>query len=105
MITAKGTTTTILTASVIKAMMQILTYRKLKEYTGYVSRCFNICDTLQSKDTENKCDVLLELNNIVPGWKKGTSLIASDSILFGLKESKMSQKRLIKVKSFPGATI
>ena len=24
---------------------------------------FNIADTLQSKDTENKCDILLELNN------------------------------------------
>ena len=30
---------------------------------------FNISDNLQSKDTENKCDVLLELeNNTVPAW-------------------------------------
>ena len=48
---------------------------------------FNISDTLQSKNTENKCDVLLELNNnTVPAWKKGTTLIIGDSILSGLKE-------------------
>ena len=52
------------------------------------------------------CDVLLELNNnTVPAWKKGTTLIDGDFILSGLKESKMSQKRLIKVRTFPGATI
>ena len=56
--------------------------------------------------TENKCDVLLELNNnTVPAWKKGTTLIVSDPMLSGLKESKMSQKRLIKVRTFHGATI
>ena len=67
---------------------------------------FNISDTLQSKDTENKCDILLELNNnTVPAWKKGTTLIVGDSTLSGLKESKMSQKRLIKVRTFPAATI
>ena len=67
---------------------------------------FNISDTLQSKDTENKCDILLELNNnTVPAWKKGTTLIVGDSTLSGLKETKMSQKRLIKVRTFPGATI
>ena len=67
---------------------------------------FNICDTLQSKDTENKCDVLLELsNNTVSAWKKGITLIIVDSILSGIKKSKMSQKRLIKVRTFLGATI
>ena len=66
---------------------------------------FKIPDTLQSKDTENKCDVLLELNNTVPARNKGTTLIVGDSILSGLKESKMSQKRLIKVRAFPAATI
>ena len=65
---------------------------------------FSIYLTLYN--TENKCDVLLELNNnTVPAWKKGTTFIAGDSILSGLKESKMSQKRLIKVRTFPGATI
>ena len=67
---------------------------------------FNMSDILQSKDTENKCDVLLELsNNAIPAWKKGTTLIFSDSILSGFKESKRSQKRLIKVRPFPCATI
>ena len=67
---------------------------------------FNMSDILQSKDTENKCDVLLELNNnTIPACKKGTTLIFNDSILSGFKESKMSQKRLIKVRPFPCATI
>ena len=66
---------------------------------------FKISDTLQSKDTENKSDVLLELNNTVAAWNKGTTLIVGDSTLSGLKESKMSQKRLIKVRTFPAATI
>ena len=67
---------------------------------------FNMSDILQSKDTENKCDVLLELsNNAIPAWKKGTTLIFNDSILSGFKESKRSQKRLIKVRPFPCATI
>ena len=67
---------------------------------------FNMSDILQSKDTENKCNVLLELNNnTIPAWKKGTTLIFNDFILPGFKESKMSQKRLIKVRPFPCATI
>ena len=41
----------------------------------------------------------------VPAWKKGTTLIVGDSLLSGLKESKMPQKRMIKVRTFPGATI
>ena len=40
-------------------------YRKCKEFADV----FSISDTLPSKDTENKCDVLLELNNnILPAW-------------------------------------
>ena len=46
-----------------------------------------------------------ELNKIVPAWKKETTPIVSDSILSGLKESEMSQKKLIKVRTFPGAAI
>ena len=53
---------------------------------------FNISDISQSKDTEKKCDVLLELtNNTVPAWKKGTTLIVGDSILSGLKELKIDK--------------
>ena len=44
-------------------------------------------------------------NNAIPAWKKGTTLIFNDSILSGFKESKRSQKRLIKVRPFPCATI
>ena len=55
---------------------------QMKELIGNVKNLqttyqdvFNISDTLQSKDTENKCD------NAVPAWKKGTTLIVGDSIL------------------------
>ena len=67
---------------------------------------FNISNTLQSKDTENKFDVLLELNNnTIPVWKKGTTITVDDSILSRLKKSKMLQKSLIKIRTFPGAKI
>ena len=38
-------------------------------------------------------------------WKKGTTLIMGDSILSGLHEYKMSRRKSIKVRTFPGATI
>ena len=38
-------------------------------------------------------------------WKKGTTLIMGDSILSGLREYKMSRRKTIKVRTFPGATI
>ena len=37
--------------------------------------------------------------------KKRTTFITGDSILSGLRESKMSKRRLIKVRYFPGARI
>ena len=67
---------------------------------------FSIYPTLCNQRILKISDILLELNsNTVPAWKKGTTLIVGDSILSGLEESKMSQKRLIKVRTFPGATI
>ena len=38
-------------------------------------------------------------------WKKGTVLIVGDSVVSGLRESKMSFRRNIKVHFFPGVTI
>ena len=40
-------------------------------------------------------------------WKKGTTdtIIVGDSMLADLTESKMLQKKLIKVRTLPGATI
>ena len=37
-------------------------------------------------------------------WKKGTILIIGDLILSGLREFKMSKRKTIKVRTFPGAT-
>ena len=37
--------------------------------------------------------------------EKGTTLIIDDSILSGLREFKMSKRKTIKVRTFPGATI
>ena len=48
----------------MKELMQ-----NIKNLQATYQDVFNISDTLQSKDTENKCDVLLELNNsTVPVW-------------------------------------
>ena len=49
-------------------------------------------DNLPSNDTQNK-------------WPEGTICIAGDSILNGIDGSLLSQKRLVKVRQFPGATI
>ena len=38
-------------------------------------------------------------------WKKGTTLIISNSILSGLRKFKMSKRKTIKVRTFPGANI
>ena len=38
-------------------------------------------------------------------WPKGTCVITGDSMLEGIDERRMSSKRLVKVRSFPGATI
>ena len=37
--------------------------------------------------------------------KKGTTLIIGDLILSGLREFKMSKRKTIKLRTFPGATI
>ena len=75
------------------------------EDIGYVSRCFQYM-ILYNQKILKISDVLLELSkNTVLAWKKGTTPIVGNSILSGFKESKMSQKRFIKVRTFPGATI
>ena len=38
-------------------------------------------------------------------WKKGTVLIVGDSVVSGFRESKMSSRKNIKVRFFPGARI
>ena len=38
-------------------------------------------------------------------WPKGTCLIAGDSMVEGIDKRRMSSKRVIKVRKFPGATI
>ena len=45
------------------------------------------------------------MTNKQHNWKKGTTLIMGDSILSGLREYKMSRRKTIKVRTFPGATI
>ena len=37
-------------------------------------------------------------------WPKGSCLVIGDSMLEGLDERKMSSKRVVKVRKFPGAT-
>ena len=38
-------------------------------------------------------------------WPKGACLIAGDSMVEGIDKRRMSSKRVIKVRKFPGATI
>ena len=45
------------------------------------------------------------MTNKQHSWKKSTTLIMGDSILSGLREYKMSRRKTIKVRIFPGATI
>ena len=42
-------------------------------------------------------------NGIKHSWPKGTCVVIGDSMVTGIDEHKMSSKRLIKVRSFPGA--
>ena len=66
-------------------------------------------------DTNNICVPEHSLQNKLPNWftsipdsdvwKKGTILIVGDSVVSGLRESKMSFRRNIKVRFFPGARI
>ena len=65
-------------------------------------------------DTNNICVPEHSLQNKLPNWftsipdsdvlKKGTILIVVDSVVSGLRESKMSFKRNIKVRFFPRAS-
>ena len=43
-------------------------------------------------------------NGIKHSWPKGTCVVIGDSMVAGIAERKMSSKRLIKIRSFPGAT-
>lgn len=62
----------------------------------------------QNKDNEKSNKEGKDLNpteNKKHPWPKGTCVIIGDSMLEGVDERKMSSKRLIKVRKFPGATI
>ena len=50
-----------------------------------------------SKNADDASDVHL--------WRKGTTLITGDSILYGIDEKKICQNGSVKVRVFPGATI
>ena len=66
-------------------------------------------------DTNNICVPEHSLQNKLPNWfpsisgsevwKKGTVLIVRDSVVSGLRESKISFRGNIEVRSFPGARI
>ena len=60
-----------------------------------------------TRNTRTRCEICSELRdvNYETVWKKGTVLVTGDSIVSGLRESKMFKRRLIKVRYFPGASI
>ena len=45
------------------------------------------------------------MTNKKHNWKKGTTLIVDDSCLSGLRQYKMSRRKTMKKRTFPGATI
>ena len=53
---------------------------------------------LQKKTEEENKNVIKHI------WAKGTCVVIEDSMVAGIHERKMSSKRLIKVRSFPGAS-
>ena len=78
-----------------------------------MSKIFKI--KTENFDTNNISEPEHALENKLPNWftsisdsevwKKGTVLIVGDSVVSGLRESKMSFRRNIKVRFFPGARI
>ena len=64
-----------------------------KEKNGY-DKCNNAYAA--KKDVKEKIPVLNSYQ-----WKKGTTLIAGDSMLAGLREAKLSRSKRIKVRYFP----
>ena len=59
--------------------------------------------TAPTENTNNADNNTVQQNN--DEWRKGTTLILEDSTTSGLIEKKMSRKRKIKVRYFPGAKI
>ena len=60
--------------------------------------------TAQNLATQQKKTEEGNKNGIKHSWSKGTCVVIRDSMVAGIDERKMSTKRLIKVRSFPGAT-
>ena len=60
--------------------------------------------TTQKVATQQKKTEEENKNRIKHNWPKRTCAFIRDSVVAGIDERKMSNKRLIKVKSFPGAT-
>ena len=63
----------------------------------------NIC--VPEHSLENKLPNWITLISDYEVWKKGTVLIVRDSVVSGLRESKVSFRRNIKLRFFPGARI
>ena len=69
-------------------------------------RKFNVIIEKTSHETDKLDDETKLLETHEDGkWKKGTTLISGDSVLSGLREHKMSHRRSLKVRYFPGAKI
>ena len=64
----------------------------------------NVNVALNPEPTDFNLDVTNYISQNRP-WKKGTTLIIGDSILSGLRGFKMSKRKIIKVRTFHGATM
>ena len=79
------------------------TQKLLHNFQNNVNVAFNPELTIFNVDAANY--LKNQGNSQNHSWKKGTTLIIGDLILSGLREYKMSKRKSIKVRTFPGATI
>ena len=79
------------------------TQKLLHNFQNNVNVAFNPELTIFNVDAANY--LKNQGNSQNHSWEKGTTLIIGDLILSGLGEYKMSKRKSIKVRTFPGATI
>ena len=85
-------------------------YRPISNYDGsnhgnsYTQHANDKSNTLPNHHNEDKCEITVyqtELNEKAC-WKRGTTLIIGDSMIYGLDEARL---RNCKVRVYPGASI
>ena len=82
----------------------IVLIENMKSLQSQLKELFAISKNEESITTLNNLSEL-RMTNKQHNWKKGTTLIVGDSCLSGLCQYKMSRRKTMKVRTFPGAAI